>query len=1381
MPINQVDRIFLSFDVNDDTDTYKDYQGDKSVEESSNIFSTLTFSWIYSFIDQSINQSLRPNDLPQMPKSIQTKLLSRDFWNEWQKERSCSRNSLLLALMRTSGKWYAFAGFLKFLFDILQFCQPALLKQLLNFVQNYGKDGNKSLSVGIYYAFLMFSFSIVQTIILHQYFNIAILTGTAIRASLVTTIYKKTMLMSSKARIQYSTGDIVNRMSVDAQKIGDSSQFGHIIWSSPFQISLALYLLYQTLGWSSLVGLVIMIMAIPLNTVITKKMRSIQKRKMQNKDSRIRLVEESLQGIKILKLYAWEMPFMERIRSVRNNLELKTLKEFGLMFTLQTITILVVPFLVTISTFATYSIFDGVSKGPLDSKMIFVSVALFNLLRFPLNMLPSILTLLVDANVSLQRIRDYLTSEELIKDSVKRIKFNRDDIIPDQEKAITTDKSDKDFKKSIKANSIILVLVQSAEFWWEYEPSKFKPTLKNITFSVYHNELLAVVGKVGSGKSSLLTALLGEMYKTKGDALIKGKVAYASQQPWIMNATVRENILFGFKYDKEYYERVVYCCGLTQDFLALSFGDLTEIGERGINLSGGQKARLGLARAVYSRADVYLLDDPLAAVDSHVGAHIFKCVLGPNGILQSRARILVTNAIPYLSSCDSVLLLQDGVVVEQGLYEDLVSKKGLLFNLVRDFGKTRDDSANILTEVVETVRSDENLQNDLSHNNSETDLIYELPKYSELDLMISNNASSGSLSTKANLNILPRASIRSVRFDYSNQLDSQGNLVSEETSATGKVNRQIYIDYLKSCGVGSVALFLITIILSQGIMIFSITWLKNWANSNDKGEKYDSYYLSIYAILGVLSIIFGGCRAYVLLTQCNVKSATISHENMLKSVFRSPMSFFDTTPIGRILNRFSKDQTTIDEDLPQSFGAWLMSFLIMIFSFIAIILSLPPFIIVAIPVYFIYIRLQNIYLHVSRDVKRIDSTTRSPIYQHFQESLGGVSTIRAYGQTKRFEIENECRLDVNQKSIYLYLGLNRWIGIRLEIISSFIILSISCISFYFISKYSNSSFVDASVVGMTISFALSITQTLNWCIRMYCKVETDIIALERTGEYSNLKSEAPQFSSEIGAEVPEFNENWPAQGRVDFENYSTRYREELSPVLNGINVDINPGEKIGVVGRTGAGKSSFTLALFRLIEPTQGKIIIDGVDITKIGLYELRSKLSIIPQDPVLFSGTIRYNLYPFDEVETEYAPPKVSDEELWNALELTNLKNFVMSLDGGLDAKILMGGDNFSLGQKQLMCLARALIRKSQIIVLDEATAAIDPETDQVIQDMIRTVFKTNTIITIAHRLNTVMDSDRILVLADGKIVEFDSPANLLADRNSSFASFASEMGISN
>ncbi|PVV00842.1 hypothetical protein BB560_004760, partial [Smittium megazygosporum] len=1303
---------------------------------------------------------------------------------------------------------------------------------------------------GFYYASILLVVNTIEAFLLSQCFNITYKTGACFRSALVTALYKKSMLLSSKSRSMFNTGDVVNRMSVDAQRINDFIGHSHPLWSSPFQVCITLYLLYQTLGWSAYAGVAIMCLAVPANAYIAKKLQVIQEQQMESKDARTHLVEESLQGIKVLKLYAWETPFLERIAIVRNCFEIECLRKIGLIYSIQTAIIIFTPFLVTFVTYSVYVAFDNNSRGTLDAGLIFVSLALFNMLQFPLIILPFALTLFIEARVGIRRIKEYLVCEELEKNVVTRLPFNRRSATKGPTE-ISSKPCDRKLESPVNGNSSIsesksttikeenetVVSMENVELWWDYTPGTSNPALKNINLSIHSSELVAVVGRVGSGKSSLLQSLLGELYKPKGKITVKGQVAYVNQQPWIMNATLRENILFGRKYDENIYSKVIFACCLTDDLMMLPNGDMTEIGEKGINLSGGQKARVGLARAIYSSAEVYLLDDPLAAVDAHVGAHLFKYVLGPGGILNDRARILVTNAIQYLELCSSVIILQSGNIVEQGEFSHLMDKNGLLAALVRDYSYHNQVASGISTPRT-PINRDENTPVDISSSISLLQKVQrtilegsahsnlariDSPEDKQVRFYADMSPEEWFRSRRASFTMSRPSIASSMSSSLSNvrsvltdeQVD--GRLITTEHSQVGKVSAKIYINYARYCGIFSSVVFIIALILSEGIIVASTAWLKYWAESNERGENYSMYYLGIYLLLGIVFSLFSILRSYAFMAVGVVNVAIKSHELMLSSIFKSPMSFFDTTPLGRILNRFSRDQAVIDEELPQSFSDWLLETFLLVFNFLAIAVFLPLFIVVMIPMFVMFYIIQKSYLYCSRDLKRLDSVSKSPIYQHFQESLDGVSTIRAYSQVGRFIKENERRLDENQKPVYHFFTLNRWISCRLDILVAIMIFSITFISIYVLHFHNESNIIDPSVVGMTINYALVITASLNWCIRMYCKTETDIISMERVDEYSNLPSEP--VNNPEGAKDPEYgkllleqNPLWPQHGKIEFIDYSTKYRENLDPVLTDINVTIKGGEKIGIVGRTGSGKSSFTLGLFRIIEPATGKIMIDGIDITKIRLPDLRSQLCIIPQDPVIFSGTVRFNLFPFfgndmeselginamnipdsvkskhektmKRIETQFGSyfthEQPTDAELWEALEAVNLREFVDSLDGKLDAKVSRAGQNFSVGQKQLICLARALVRKSQIIVLDEATASIDHMTDEIIQSTLRSKFKDCTIITIAHRLNTVLDSDRILVLSNGAVAEFDSPANLLDNPESMLSSLAQQYGSS-
>ncbi|CAG8520388.1 12933_t:CDS:10 [Funneliformis mosseae] len=1191
--------------------------------------------------------------------------------------------SLLRACAFTFGGPFLFAAVFKALQDLLNFVQPVLLRELMIFVNSQGDEVNKQPPYrGYTIAILMFVTAIFQTMFLHQYFQLCF-----IRAGLVTAIYKKSLKLSNSSRQKSTVGEIVNHMSVDAQKLMDLCTYLHIAWSGPLQITLALYFLYKTMGVSSFAGVCVMIMMVPINAFIARKMRTLQKKQMKNKDDRIRLMNEILNGIKVIKLYAWESAFLKKIFHVRNDLELETLKKLGYLASAQTFTWSSTPFLVAFSTFAVYVM---ISDTPLNAQLVFVALALFNILQFPLAVFPNVIASGVEARVSSKRLEKFLQAEEL-----------------DPKAVIRQDYRARNSDQPIQSADVELVSIKDGVFKW----NRFNGViLKNIDLSVKKGELTAIVGRVGAGKTSLMSSLLGEMEKMQGEVVVRGHVAYVPQTPWIMNATLRDNITFGYKFEPEFYNEVIEACSLKSDIAILPGGDLTEIGEKGINLSGGQKARVALARAVYARADIYMFDDTLSAVDAHVGKHIFDNVVGPNGLLRTKARIFITHGIHYLSQTDSVVMIRDGQIIEQGHFDSLMKLKSELFNLITEFGQQ--ESTVDSEEVVSSPTTLETYDIDKANIGQESEETASRPR--------ERRVSVASLHRRPSL-----ITVRNGR-KQGEEIGKDG-LMTKEDMVKGKVAWKVYSNYIKSCGIGAVIFYLFILVISVGLSV-----------SNSKNSNEDVLlYLAIYGMIGFSYSIMTIIQTIVLLVLCTIRAARKLHQELLYGIIRSPMSFFDIY--------------TIDEVLPRTFAGYFRTLFSVIATIVVISFSTPLFVFVIIPMIFMYNYIQTYYLSTSRELKRLDSVTRSPIYAHFQETLGGVSTIRAYQQANRFIEENEVRLDTNQRAYFPSISCNRWLAVRLEFLGSIIIFGAAILAVITVLTTGN---IDAGLVGLSVSYALSVTQALNWAVRQFCEIETNVVSVERVKEYIDLPSEAPVV-------IPDNRPDptWPQNGLIQYQNYSTRYRPELELVLKGVSFVIKPKEKVGIVGRTGAGKSSLTLSLFRLIEAVDGAIVMDGLDISKIGLDDLRSRLTIIPQDPILFEGTITFNLDPFEAHE---------EVEIWQALQSAHLKEYVLNMEGKLQAQVLEGGDNFSQGQRQLLCLARALLRRSNVIVLDEATASVDVETDFQIQNTIRTEFNWATLLCIAHRLRTIIDYDRVLVL--GNVAEFDTPYNLLQNSNSLF-----------
>ncbi|KAJ8688541.1 hypothetical protein QAD02_024336 [Eretmocerus hayati] len=1293
--------------------------GDRpSPERSSSFASHLTYNWFTHLAWTGFKRPLTFSDLWTVDPEIAAREVVSDFDKYWLKKEEPNNRlqeiagpsklsgevrfttrkddktaSVFPPLAKALGPTFLMGAFLKLMSDILMFLNPQILELLIDFTKNEDEPAWK----GYFYASLMLIVTSLQTLDLNQYFNYMALVGLRIRTILMEIIYRKALRISSSARKDFTVGEIVNLMAVDAQRFMNVTPTINMLWSAPLQISLALFFLWRILGPAVLVGVAIMAILIPLNGFLATKSRSLQLAQMKYKDERVKLMNEVLNGIKVLKLYAWEPSFEKQILKIREQ-EIKNLKKSAYFDATFSFVWSSAPFLVCFATFATYVLID--ENNVLDSKTAFVSLSLFNILRFPMTLLPILVTSLIQVSVSTKRINKFMNSDELDPGNVCR--------------------------DSANAN---VVEIQNGSFTWE--SSAERPTLNDISVQIRRGQLVAVVGSVGSGKSSLIAALLGEMDRLNGRVNVKGSTAYVPQQAWIQNATLRDNILFGKPMDQTLYQRIIQACALTQDFEMLPAGDSTEIGEKGINLSGGQKQRVSLARAVYSNSDVYLLDDPLSAVDSHVGKHIFENLIGPQGMLKDKTRVLVTHGISHLPQVDCIYVLQDGEVTESGTYRKLLEKRGAFAEFLSQH--QQDEYAEDDDNVGDIQVGSEDTMTSLGSDGRLSRSVSKVSKTTSRSGSLNDRKSlNGSFSRNKSLNFQKSSDYSDKNNDGSQnrtQIKTGEKLIEIEQAETGKVEWDVYIYYAKSIGwiftIATVAMC----ILSQLCSVSSNIWLNIWSSSNDKlsnetsASSSDGVYLSVYAALG-FGQGFATCLTSLLLATGCVSGSKMIFELLIRNVLRSPMSFFDTTPSGRILNRLGKDIDTIDNLLPINLRQWVICIFSVIGTISVISYSTPIFMTVIVPLGILYYLVQQFYVATSRQLKRLDSVSRSPIYSHFSESITGAPIIRAYGAEERFLVESEKKIDSNQMCFYPSNIANRWLAVRLETMGNILVFFAAL--FAVLARGT----INAGLVGLSVSYALQITQTLNWIVRMTSEVETNIVAVERLKEYT----ETPQ---EAAWDVPENDppSEWPQNGRVEFRDLKIRYREGLELVLKGLNLSVMEGEKVGIVGRTGAGKSSLTIALFRIVEAAGGQILIDDVDISTLGLHALRSRLTIIPQDPVLFSGSLRINLDPSE---------KYSDDDLWTALANAHLKDFVTSLPNGLSFQISEGGENLSVGQKQLICLARALLRKTKVLILDEATAAVDLETDDLIQKTIREEFKDCTVLTIAHRLNTILDSDR-------------------------------------
>ena len=1307
-----------------------------SPEWQASFLSTITFWWLNPLILIGYRKPLKQDYLYDLSSDKKTAVAFDAFSRHWT---PLVTKSIILPTFKAYLPNILLVALLKFVASLLMFVPPIVLDNLLVWMVS-----REPMWRGIFFVVVMFASSCTESILNNQYeYNLSIV-AMKMRSAVTKAIYEKALRMSPDAKNKFTTGQITNFMSVDAQRIIEFMLFSNTCWSSPLQISIAVYLLWQQLGVATIAGVMVMIFLIPLNGYITSIWRKSQGQLMKKKDSRSKLINEVLAGMKVIKLYGWEPSFTEHIKDVRGK-EVVELRRQSWFMAMVTFSLSSAPIFVALVSFVTYTMID--EKNVLDASKAFVSLSLFNLIRLPLTFLPLFITFGTMYFVAMKRINEYLNCEE-------------------------SDFGMVTYGKDPEGNAIT---VKDGTFRWSKNETS-EIVLRNINLNIPQNKLIAVVGTVGSGKSSLLSALLGDMYKVTGSINISGSLAYVPQVAWIQNATMKQNIIFTSSYDQQKYQKVIEATALQSDIEILAAGDLTEIGEKGINLSGGQKQRVSLARAVYSDSDIFLLDDPLSAVDSHVGKHIFDHVIGPKGLLQSKTRVLVTHRISLLPSVDWIVVMKDGKVSESGTYHELLAQKGAFADfLVEYFVGARDedimhDDDNAVIQEVKNKLAPEIQRHlsiissqDSSHKSQE--LKSSLPKGENI-----LTASNGSLTSPrkrhpSRKSLTASAHQKSVRDTPDKSVAKgkpQGRLTETEKEQIGGVTWAVYLDYFRAVGWLSIFLILAGTTVSNGFNIGSSLWLSAWSadanfpdRANDTGLR--DLRLGVYAGLGLSEAAFlFVSNLFIFLG--TLRAGSILHNVMLDHLMRAPMSFFDTTPTGRILNRFTKDIDALDTSMRMNIRQFISSLFKTFVTFIIISLETPFFLVAVAPLAVVYYVIQRFYIRSSRQLKRIEGNTRSPIYSHFSETVTGTTCIRAFNANQAFCQELESRNDANSRSYLLSNAASRWLAVRLEFVGNIIVLMAASFAV-------SSTSIDPALAGLSISYALTITGTLNMLVRGSADLENNLVSVERVIEYTKFALEAAWYN-----EATKPKKSWPDQGLVKFDKYSTRYRPGLDLVLKELSFETNAAEKIGIVGRTGAGKSSLTLALFRLIEPASGTIIIDGVDVSRLGLMDLRSKLTIIPQDPILFTGTLRMNLDPFNSF---------NDQEIWTALEQAHLKDFVQSVEGQTQYKINEGGENLSVGQRQLVCLARALLRKSKILILDEATAAVDLETDDLIQKTIRSQFKDCTIITIAHRLNTVLDYDRILLMDKGEVAEFDTPTNLLANTGSKFYAMAKDAGL--
>lgn len=1384
--------------------------------KQANLISRMVFMWVWPILIKGYKRCLVPSDLWYLTDNIKVETMHEEFQRHLdniltkaEKKHIAKHGSLEgfewpiwsipLAIYYTFQLQYT----LSCIFLGLSFCcqalSPLLTRRLIDFVEFRFYGFETSLRPGIGYTIGSVVLIFINGLLLNHFFHDAMVTGAQAKAILTKCLLLKSFRLGARAKHDFPAGRITSIMSTDLARIDLAIGFQPLVVCCPIPVIIAVVLLLTSIGVTSLCGIGLFIVSLVICILLTKKLFVTRELVVKFTDERITLVRELLSNMKVIKFYAWELAYKENIAKVRD-------QEMKHLFTIKVLRNFITAYAVTLPTLSSMLSFVVMwatqhMKSPGE---VFSSLSLFSILAQAIMLLPIALSSGADAMIGFRRCTDFLSSEEsqdvnaLGSASIEQIPSNSKtaasnfefevepytmsengdlshqasepvlevshadflwELLYDEndeqywamdekeiEKAKKKKQAEKRAKKARKSRKNSLAQSRSA---YEEKVSQFDststsdtmfeqhlsgqlsqeatfPGLLDINLSIKKNEFVMITGVIGSGKSSLLSALAGFMKMTnpdKGTYTVNDDLLLCSS-PWIQNATVRENILFGRPYDEQKYRRIIHACSLESDLDLLPARDYTEIGERGITLSGGQKSRINLARACYGDQNILLFDDVLSAVDARVGKHIVDNLF--YDLLRDRTRVLATHQLSLIEHADRIIFLNGDGTIDVGTLDELSGR-------------------NV------------NFRRLLMYNN-------ELPSEDNLSQEDNYHAESALMSRQQTHDEKSLMKQRSILADQSLQ---SGRLIGDEERATTTIGWNIYKKYVQLgsgfLGWSAAPVFVFFVALSTFCQVFTNTWL-SWWNEHKYKNLSDHFYVGFYVAFAFLTVMLTAVQ-FTILAYMNDTSARLLNSNAMQSILHVPMSYMDTTPLGRILNRFSKDTDSIDNEIGEQLRLFIFP-LAMIIGIMILCITYLPYFAIAVPFLgFAFTFIANFYQGSSREIKRLESIQRSLVYNNFSETLLGMATIKAYKVQDTFVKKNDDFINKTNEAYYLSIATQRWLGVHLDIIASLfaLIICMLCIT----EQFS----ISAASTGLLLNYVIQIVGLLSLTVRSMTQVESEMNSVERLHEYAfHLPQEAAYINPETAPPA-----EWPPSGYILFNNACLRYRPGLPRVLNDLNLSIYPGEKVGICGRTGAGKSSIMTALYRLTELEQGSITIDGLDIANMGLYDLRSRLSIIPQDPVLFNGTIRQNLDPFHTYD---------DKVLWDALrrcgliesfQLDRVKNTKydpkrrVNYDDlhkfHLDQPVDDEGCNFSLGERQLIALARSLVRDSKILILDEATSSVDYETDAGIQDTIANEFRQCTILCIAHRLKTILHYDRIIVMENGQIIEKGVPKQLFQE----------------
>uniref|UniRef100_A0AAX7SG75 ATP-binding cassette, sub-family C (CFTR/MRP), member 8 n=1 Tax=Astatotilapia calliptera TaxID=8154 RepID=A0AAX7SG75_ASTCA len=1348
-----------------------------------NLLSKATYWWMNTFITSAHKRPIDLKVIGKLPiamRALTNYIKLRRAFEDQKRPQGIAPQSpkwIWQALRKAFGRPLILSITFRFLADLLGFAGPLCISGIVHHISKDNRTIQPPIKLlGIYFisskeflenayvlAVLLFFALLLQRTFLQASYYVAIETGINLRGAIQTKIYNKIMRLctSTMSMGELTVGQICNLVAIDTNQLMWFFFLCPNLWAMPVQIVVGVILLYYLLGISALIGATVIAVLAPVQYFVATKLSQTQKSTLEYSSERLKKTNELLRGIKLLKLYAWERIFCDSVEETRVK-ELTSLQAFALYTSISIFMNAAIPIAAVLTTFVVHVHIS--EDADLSPAVAFASLSLFHILVTPLFLLSSVVRSTVKALVSVQKLSEFFSSDEIGDEQEPKATLptgssnhnqNRYQAVP--LKVVNRKRPTRDDWKNYGSegnhegdgpfqdvDQDICIKISNGYFTWV----DGAPTLSNVDIKIPFGKLTMIVGQVGCGKSSLLLAALGEMQRVsgtvtwnsptdkdaagEGDIRKRGPVAYASQKAWLLNATVVENITFEMPMIKSRYKAVIEACSLQPDIDILPQGDQTEIGERGIILSGGQKQRISVARAMYQQTNVVFLDDPFSALDIHLSDHLMQ-----DGILkllreEKRTVVLVTHKLQYLPHADWIIAMKDGTIQTEGTLKDVQNSEPELFEQWKTLMNRQDQEFEKET-VAESMT-------DLERKNLRRAMYSREAARTEEDE--------------------EEESVESEDDDNLSQVMRQRATIPWRSCGT----------YLSSAGLLLLSLLLLSQLLKHSLMVAIDYWLAHWTSHVIAAKKdasahnctivqdcgfSHSWYLSVFSVLCCLGIIL--CLATsVAVEWTGHKVAKELHHNLLNKIILAPMRLFETTPLGSILNRFSTDTNTIDQHIPTTLECLSRSTLLCVSALGVISYVTPVFLIALLPLAVTCYFIQKYFRMASRDLQQLEDSTQLPLLSHFSETVEGLTTIRALRYEPRFRQRLLQFTDANNIASLFLTAANRWLEVRMEYIGACVVLVAA------VASITNSLYNQLSpgLVGLGLTYALMVSNYMNWMVRNLADMEVQLGSVKRINGL--LKTEPENYEGLLT--VSQVPDGWPRQGEIKIQNLSVRYDATLKPVLKNVNAHISPGQKVGICGRTGSGKSSFSLAFFRMVDMFEGRIVIDNIDISKLPLQTLRSRLSIILQDPILFSGTIRFNLDP---------EMKATDEMLWEALEIAQLKLVVKSLPGGLDAIVTEGGENFSQGQRQLFCLARAFVRKSSILIMDEATASIDMATENILQKVVMTAFADRTVVIIAHRVHTILNADLVIVMKRGIILEYDRPQALLDKEDSVFASF--------